>query len=332
MRFGASLIGLFGLSLSFAACGSDDGDGGGGSGGTTGASCVPKSDDCYIAGPTGPGAECLAKHDNTGSDIWQGRINQITVKAPSVLSTKFIHDAILDRGLYLNQPQCFEQGEGTFSWLFEFNRTTGKLKTGGSLPVKDPKAGGCFLTMTTTALPIAPVEVDVTYDADGLGFTASDIDVVVPIFDTPDSTTNPILLPLHKVVLKGKFSDDSHNCIGKHNGDTLDPGLSCRGDFGAGERPFATGANLKGYIRVDEADKVFIEDLGTSLCVFLAGITQWNGPNKDCVSSDKWIAGDRPDGDWCAATNSPADATCKDAWILEGDFSASAFKINGDCP
>ncbi|MEZ4224596.1 MAG: hypothetical protein R3B13_26840 [Polyangiaceae bacterium] len=329
MRLGASFFGLIWLSATFAACGGDDGDGGGGN---SGASCVPKSDACYVSGPTGPGASCLAKFDNTGSDVWQGRINQITVKRPDVLSSKFVHDAILDRGIFLNQPECFEQGEGTFSWLFEFNRTTGKMRTGGSLPVKDPKAGGCFLTMTTTALPVAPISVDVTFDPDGLGFTATDIDVVVPIFNTPDDTSNPILLPLHKVELKGAFSDDTHNCIGKHNGETLDPSLSCKGDFNDGQRPFTTGANLKGYIRVDEADKVFIDDIGATLCAYLAGITQWSGPNKDCASSDKWKAGERPNGDWCAATNAPFDANCKDAWILEGDFSASAFKINGDCP
>ena len=331
MRPFVSFFGLFWLFASFGACGGDDGDGGSG-GGTSGATCVPKSDACYVAGPSGPGANCLAKFDNTGADVWQGRISQITVKAPDVLASKFVHDAILDRGISLNQPECFEQGDGTFSWLFEFNKTTGKLRTGGGLPVKDPIAGGCFLTLSTTALPIAPITTDVTIDADGLGFTASNIDVVVPIFNTPDSTDNPILLPLHAVELKGKFSDDSHNCIGTHNGPTLDPSLSCRGDFNDGERPFTSGASLKGYIRIDEADKVFIEDLDTTLCVYLAGITKWNGPSKNCESSDIWIAGQRPEGDWCAATNTPADATCKDAWLLSADFSASAFKINGDCP
>ncbi len=46
---------------------------------------------------------------------------------------------------------------------------------------------------------------------------------------------------------------------------------------------------------------------------------------------ENWIGGQRP-GDWCEATNAAADATCKDAYKLEADFSASAFKINGDCP
>jgi hypothetical protein len=62
--------------------------------------------------------------------------------------------------------------------------------------------------------------------------------------------------------------------------------------------------------------------------VLLAG-QSWKGPDKNCASSDQWKSGTKPEGDWCAATN---DASCKDAYKLEADFSASAFKITGDCP
>ncbi len=79
------------------------------------------------------------------------------------------------------------------------------------------------------------------------------------------------------------------------------------------------------------ADKVMVDELGATLCVLLAG-QSWKGPSKDCQSSDTWKAGQRPEGDWCAATNAPADASCKDSYLLEGDFAAAAFKISGDCP
>ncbi len=327
-----SVVGAFSALSVFSCGGGDDGGGSGGAGGGGTNACVPTAAECYVSGPTGPGAECLAKHDNTGSDVWQGRITQITVKSPQKLAEKFVQEQIVDNGIFLNQADCRENGEGTFTWLFEFNKTTGKLKTGGGLPISDPKAGGCWLNMTSTPLPIAPIEVDVTVDPDGLGFSATGIDVFVPIFATPTDTTNPIILPLHGVELSGKWNDDSHNCIGKHNGAELDPILDCFPDTPNGQRLWTGGAVLKGHITIDEADQVFVEDLGSTLCVFLAGVANWKGTASDCKTSDKWKAGERPPGDWCAATNSPADATCQDAWRLEADFGAAGFKINGDCP
>lgn len=326
-------LGLLPTALLFGACGSEDPPAGGKATGQ----CMPTSPDCYVAGPTGPGAECLAKHDNTGQDVWQGRISQITVSTPSVLATKFIHDTILDLGINFAQPACFEKGDGTFSWLFHFDRTAKKLKTGGSLPVTDPKSGGCFLTRNDLALPIAPIEVDVEMTNGDRDFSASNIDVVVPIFQKADQLDTPILLPLHAVDLKGSFTDDSHNCIGSYNGPTLYPELSCQGDFGDADptvrRRFQAGATLKGYIRIDEADQVFIDVLDVTLCVYLAGITKWgDGAQKSCASSAAWLGGERPAGDWCSTTNAAATADCKDAWRLEAEFAASAFKVNGDCP
>ena len=323
------LSGMCALALA-SACGSDEEKGGGNGGG--GPSCVPKAAECYLSGPSGPGAECLAKHDNAGSDVWQGRITQINIKGPPILAQKFAQENIVDVGVSLNQPSCFEYGEGTFSWLFEFNKTTGKLRTGGGLPVNDPAAGGCFVTLTSTSLPIKPIEVDVSFEADGRGFSATGIDVFVPIFDSVSNTDNPIILPLHQVELKGTWNSDAHNCIGKFNGEVLSPATECRPFYDDGERSWTTGATLKGYISIQEADQVVIEDVGSTLCAYIAGLSEWNGPQKNCASSDKWVNGERPEGDWCAATNSAATPSCKDAWLLEGDFSAAAFKINGDCP
>jgi hypothetical protein len=324
LRFGLILAAA---ALPVFACSSDEEK----PGGNTGASCVPSAAECYGSGPSGPGAECLAKHDNTGSDKWQGRITQITVKSPPRLALEFIQETVIDTGVSLDQPACFERGEGTFNWLFEFDRTNGKLRTGGGLPVKDAAEGSCFVTLTSTPLPIAPITVDVNIDADGLGFSATAIDsVFVPIFASPDDLSNPIILPLHQVELKGTWNSDAHNCIGHFNGETLDPFNDC---LPFNERSWTGGANLKGYITIDEADQVVIEELGSTLCVFIAGVGDWQGSDKNCKTSDKWLAGERPEGDWCSSTNTPPDGTCEnDAWRLEGDFAAAAIKINGDCP
>lgn len=233
-----------------AACGGDEGDGGSGGGGNAG--CVPQAAECYAAGPTGPGAECLAKADNTGQTKYQGRLTSILVKAPPALAGAFVQEQVIDKGISLKQPSCFENGDGTFSWLFEIDSTTNKMKTGGSLPVTDPVAGGCFVKMPGASLPIAPIEVDVTLTANT--FSAKDLDVNVPIFLSPTDTSNPIILPLHKVEIQATFNDDSHNCSGKFNGDELDPVNSCAPDTKAipPQRSWTPGGSLKGYITIED--------------------------------------------------------------------------------
>ena len=292
---------------------------------------MPTAEECYGNGPTGPGAECLAKADNTGKSKWQGRLTSILVNAPAALAKPFIQGAVIDFGISLAQPEtCFEDGEGTFSWLFEIDPATNMMRTGGSLPIADPKAGGCFVSIPGAAVPVAPIDVPVTLSNDT--FSAENIDVNVPIFQSPTNITNPIILPLHKVKISATFNDATHNCAGKFNGPELDPVNSCQPDTKAipPQRAWTTGGSLEGYITIDEADKVMVDKLGASLCVLLAGL-DWKGPAGDCKSSTKWASGERPAGDWCSATN---DASCtdKDSYRLQGDFSAAAFKINGDCP
>jgi hypothetical protein len=310
------------------ACGSDEEKKGGT---TSGASCVPKAAECYVAGADGPGSECLAKHDNTGQTTWTGRFSQITVIKPAKLSNEFVQVSVIDQGISLNQPQCFEGGDGTFAWIFSLDSTTNRMKTGGGLPITDPAAGTCFVTIPGAALPIAPIEVDVTVS--GNSFSASGIDVNVPIFLPGQGTDNPTILPLHDVEFEASFADENRNCIGKHNGATLSSLNSCQPDTKATppERGWTPGGTIKGFITITEADQVYVEQLGSTLCVFLAGL-EWSGTEKSCETSEKWIAGERPEGDWCEATNAAADGTCKDAFRLEGEFAASAFKVNGDCP
>ncbi|MBK7580244.1 MAG: hypothetical protein IPI67_08585 [Myxococcales bacterium] len=331
---GFLLSGMACLALSLAAaCGGDDGGGGGGGSGGGNTGCIPQAAECYSAGPSGPGAECLAKADNSSSAKWQGRLSSILVKSPPALAAEFVQAQVIDKGISLKQPSCNENGDGTFSWLFEIDPATKKMRTGGALPITDPKAGGCFVSLPGAAVPVAPIDVDVTLGAGDMSFSAKDLDVNVPIFLSPTDLSNPIILPLHKVEIEATFNDATHNCAGKFNGAELEPINSCQPDTKAipPQRTWTPGGALKGYITVDEADKVNIDTLGASLCVLLAGVS-WKGPEKNCQSSDQWKAGSRPEGDWCAATNSAADASCKDAYLLAADFAASGFKINGDCP
>jgi hypothetical protein len=310
----------FGALLLSSACGDEESKPKGGGG-----SCFPSSAECYVAGPDGPGAECMAKLDNTGSKLWQGRLTSIEVTAPPQLASTFAQEQIIDKGVFLNLgDSCKEYGDGTFNWMFEMNSETGRLTTGGGLPVTDPAAGGCFITMTNAPLPVAPIDVPVTVD--GRKFTATGIDVYVPIFTSPTNLENPVILPLRGVSFAGDFNDDSHNCIGKFNRETLDPTQNCRytTDF---ERPWATGGTISGHVTVEDADQVFIDLLGASLCAYLGGVNLWKGSDGYCKTSDRWQAGERPEGDTC----SRAGESCTDAWKLEGTFAAAAFKVNGDC-
>ncbi len=304
----------------------------GGSGGGLSGECWPQAEACYVAGPSGPGAECLSKADNSGKTTWTGRLTSIHIQKPTTLAQKLIQESVIDKGVDLNQSDCNERGEGTFTWLLELDSTSGKLKTGGGLPIGDPKAGSCFVSLPNAALPVAPISVDIALD--GNQFSASGIDVNVPIFADPNDLSNVIILPLHAVDFTGSFNDDTHNCIGKYNGDSLSLDNLCYPDTTTTppQRTWTTGGTLKGHITVAEADKVMIDDLGATLCAFIGGTTTWKGPDGSCATSAEGMSGKLPDGDWCAATNAAADANCKDAWRLEGAFAAAAFPISGDCP
>ncbi|MCA9626460.1 MAG: hypothetical protein KC766_02285 [Myxococcales bacterium] len=330
---------VVGMSLSAFGCSSDSSDGGNGNGGAGGGgnggggnlpACMPTADECYGDGPTGPGAECLAKTDNSASDTWTGRFSFLKIDKPAALANKLIQEVVVNKGIALNQPNCQETGDGTFTWLIEFNSATGKLKTGGGDPITDPKAGACFVSLpnSSPALEVKPVEVDVTVDDQGK-FGASVDGVVVPIF-LDVNKSKVILLPLHGITFDGQFSED-HNCVGKYNGDQFSPSNQCLPDATEDQTLWTTGGHLKGYITIEEAEEVYIDDLGTSLCAQIAG-TDWKGkPDGKCSDTDAWKAGERPEGDWCSETNAAATADCKDAWALEAGFAASAIKINGDC-
>lgn len=329
------------LGLGTFGCSSDDdtsgGNGGSGNGGNAGSGgganvgeCVPTAAECYVDGPTGPGAECLAKVDNSESDVWTGRFSFLKINKPAALANQIVQDAVINKGISLHQEACKENGDGTFSWLLEFNPATGKLKTGGGDPVTDPKAGGCFVSIPNAnpALAVTPVEVDVDVDAQGK-FAANIDSVVVPIFLDVDKSS-VILLPLHAIAFDGQFSTD-HNCIGRYNGDKFTKSNLCQPDATLDETNWTTGGNLQGYITIEEAEAVYIDTLSVSLCAQVAG-KDWKGkPTGTCSETEAWKAGERPAGDWCSETNSAATDTCKDAWQLQGGFAASAIKINGNC-
>ncbi len=324
--FGAIvLMGVAGCDGSSDGSGGSGGSGGGngGSGGGTttgGAACDPACD-----ANKGIASQCVAIVDNKDAAKYGLRMSQLTLEKPAALANPLIA-GIIDDGVTMNLEDCFLTGDGTFSWLLEFDSATGKLKTGGAEPAKDPTAGYCFVNTTLGGQTVAPLVVDAAPDATGKFSVTVGGDVVVPIFLT--DVTDFILLPLREAKIIDAVLTSDQNCIGKFNADKLDAVDVCEpaGDV----TRFENGATLDGYITLEDADAVKIAALSNkSLCTLLTGEAS---ADDDSVCPRDGAGKITSKGDWCSTTNAAADAACADAYKLGAKFAATAVKINGDCP
>jgi hypothetical protein len=255
-------------------------------------------------------------------------MSQITITKPTVLAAGSIVGNLVANGAQMNLDKCNLTGGGTFSWLLQFDPAAGTVRTGGAKPTDDPFGGYCFVNELLGGIQITPTEADAFLSG---GVFSADVGyITVPIFLDAAASTH-VLLPLKATKLLGALSEDK-NCIGKYNADKLDPANSC-----LAEPPdilqFENAGMLDGFITLEDADSVIVENLKQSLCVLLSGNAGMYGdagtPNKCKRDMDGKIV---YQGDWCAATNTPADASCTDAAKFNAAFAASAVKINGNCP
>ena len=296
--------------------------GGGGTGGTGGSSnaCAPQ-----CAANQGITSDCVAITDNTGLDTYGLRMAQFNLSKPAAL-TNAIVAGLVDDGVTMNLPDCYLTGNGAFSWLLQFDSATGKLKTGGAKPSADPTAGYCFVNEMLGNTLVSPLELDAAPDADGNFTVAMGGDVAVPIF-LNTSGSSFIILPLRDVrIVDAKLSAD-HNCIGKYNSNKLDPAELC--EPSGGITRFENAAALDAAITLADADAIPISLLqGQSLCVLLTGEGEGTPPT---CKKDPATGKITSKGDWCQATNSPANANCADAFKVTAGLAASAVKITGDC-
>ncbi|MEJ7728342.1 MAG: hypothetical protein WKG00_03925 [Polyangiaceae bacterium] len=322
-----SVLGALGacalLASAASGCGSDaDGDAAdpsssGTGAGSSGGDCTPP------AACTDVVSECIAQEDNTGNDKPGLRMSYLTITSPEALASLFVQQLVLD-GVLLDKPACYLDGQGTFSWLLEFDKAAGTLKTGGAAP-STPEQGYCFLQGDLGGLNVSPIVVDAALDNGQFSVTTGK-DVVVPIFD--DTTGDSyILLPLRQARIYDATLSADGNCIGKHNSDgltTIDQCLSSVPDYPA----FVAGASLDGFITLEDADTVIVPQLGATLCTIIAKNENDGGTPKKCVRDGEGKV--TYVGDWCSETNTAGG--CKDAVRLGATFSASAAKITGDCP
>jgi hypothetical protein len=326
-------LGSIGAAGSLIGC-SDDGatasTGGGGSDPTTSSTGSGNTDPCApSASCPGAKSECLALTDYTAKPQFTLRMADLTLTAPPALSSGPVA-SIVKGGVTMNLNECNLTGNGTFSWLLQFDTATGKLKAGGAKPTKTPVDGYAFVNEMVSGFPIAPFETDVKVGADGKFAMATGANLTVPIYlDITAATV--VLLPLHEAKLSGTISADN-NCIGKYNSKGLKPADNCTpspdvpafvGDDGKAD----SDGTLDGFITLDEADQVVVEATKQSLCVILSGNSTMYGDGGTPTNKCKRDPAGKIlfEGDWCAASN---DTACKDSVKLKANFAASAVKLN----
>lgn len=308
---------------SVAGCGGGDESTAAAGNTTGGEACAQTNAAC-----TAVKSDCVALVDNSAKTTFGLRMAQLTITKPDILAGPTIGKVVSD-AVRMNLQECRLNGTGTFSWLIEFDTAGGTVRTGGALPQADPRAGYCFVDTMVDTFHIQPITIN-TPLTDGT-FSANIGDLLVPIYLAVDPPGTPIILPLHSAELtEGKVSADN-NCVGQYNAAGLDPNNLCLPD--PEHSAFLNDAKLDAYITIEEADTVIVESLGQSLCVILSGDPGMYGdgmmPNRCLRDASGAIL---LEGDWCAATDSAASATCKDAFALGAEFAASAVEVTGICP
>lgn len=165
-----------------------------------------------------------------------------------------------------------------------------------------------------------------------------------------------IAVPIREAEVKGTFNDPAHpNCMGAYRGDALDPETNCVPStnpddptfpaWGCGsQHPCARGegpATTDGYFLITELEQVYSKVLQSTLCVSyptypVSKAAGWADSQGRCRGVSQWNPSDPinglPQGDWCAATNSPKTSDCHDAYKSKSFHVFSGFNIkDGVC-
>lgn len=288
-----------------------------------GATCPAPSPACNTM-PCTANSACLAMADNSGKTPYGLRIRKLNVTAPPNLAQHFIQTGIIDRGINLHNA-CGESGDGTFSWIIQFDPTSKTLTTGGAPPSSDPfGVGYCFVHETLSGLNVQPTMTSMTQAADGTWASGVIPKLYVPIFVAMSS---PIVLPITHAQVKGVSISPHGNCIGSYNPDGVDSPASdgtCA-DNGGCER-WRTAGSLGGFITLQEADAIPIAlNANKSLCTMLTGVSD---PNDQTHCPRDKNGNVTATGDFCSKTDMPATSDCADSYWLAATFAASAAKIN----
>ena len=289
--------------------------------------CTPTDPSCSIVK-----SDCLAVHDNAGKSSFAIRVAQLDFYQP-VAFTGTLEQAAFLASVSMNLPKCNLKGSGTFSWIVNVDKTAGTFQVGAAKPPKDPHDGYSYvnenITLSGKTFPIAPASGPMTLDADGSIHPAMIENILLPAY-LDAAATNLILVPLHKVrILETKISADQ-NCVGSYNAAGLKKSNGCLPDVNAGISSFTIGGKIDGYIDLEEADNIIITSFGLnrSLCVLLSNSAGTYGDGGNPAKCKRDGGGQiKFNGDWCAATNLPADATCYSAVAFFAGFAGSGVEL-----
>ena len=321
LLLGVSGVAFLGLT---GACGDSEGDAASSTGTSSTPTCEPTNQACPALAVQ---SDCLAITDNSGADRFSLRLAQLTVEAPTALTSDIVAGIISD-GVNINLPACNIGGMGTFSMLTDFDKTSGTMTIGGAFPEANPTDGYCFIDDPPNN--VGPVEVALTLNEDGTFESAVIPALTVPIYaDAAGSSI--VYLPLRDGQITGGQLSPDQNCVGRFNGDLLSPEDNCAPVAG-GPDYYTDGASLEGYITLEDADAVDVDLLQASLCVLLSPSSSEFGDGGTPVNRCRRDMNGAIilEGDWCSTSNMAED--CKDSFRLQARFAASAATIRDNCP
>ena len=158
-----------------------------------------------------------------------------------------------------------------------------------------------------------------------------------------DNNENVFVPIAHDVETRGRFNDPAvMNCQGRWRTDVLTPDNDCAENgqtdpgWGCDDCDVGMGPteNLAHFL-IEELEMTYVNLLRSTLCVQYMGQQKaidegWADPDDwglNCSGSPRWQAGERPRGDWCHETNSPATADCADSYRSGSTGVASAVNI-----
>jgi hypothetical protein len=263
--------------------------------------------------------------DNSGQTVDSLRLRKLNVTAPPALAEHFIQAGVIDQGVNL-KDYCGEGGDGSFSWLVQFDTVKNQITTGGAPPTDNPfTTGYCFVNQNIGGLPVAPVTVSVTKGSDGSWASASIPKLYVPIYISGDPN-NVVVLPLTDTTVQGVTLSPDGNCIGSYNPDGVTSPTTagtCEDKDDSSCQRWHTAGSLGGFITLKEAEGVQVQTLGKTLCVLLTGGTSTTNGGADCATDANGNV--TAQGDYCSTTNSPGG--CADSYWLAATFAGSAAII-----
>jgi hypothetical protein len=268
---------------------------------------------------------------NAGLTKFGLRMSELDLTAPAALSTGLVAN-IVGGAAGLADPSCNQGGTGLLSWLLQFDTSAMTLKTGGARPVSDPTQGYSFDTETIGTAAVAPVTfTNVTPDASGNFAITTGQNVVIPVFLNAAGTST-VLLSLHQARITHGTLSSSNDCIGSYNAEGLSPTNSCLPSTAPPVTGFIDAGAVDGYMVLKEADQDLITAINETLCVLLSGNATMYGTVSSEAGGATVCKRDAMgnivfQGDWCAATNAAATATCADSMHFAGTFAASSVKI-----